>query len=243
MLRPWLAALALLGCGLISLIVYAWSVDFRAPEVVRGLAEGAANVRLEGIAMGLHSEAAEMRRAEVKRLRAEGASASRLLQARLGLADELRDAAVLAEAEGDLDLARKWLTESAQAAPERVDLLCLLTDMRTRGADPEERRMAFLRLVYEHDAPCALLLAGESFVEAGNSAASRAYLERAVEGAPQWAGARLALARLDLRQSLPEAAVAGASEAFQLAQDLPTRLRAAAVIEQAGGTAPPRWEI
>lgn len=243
MLRPWLAALALVGCGLISLIVHAWSVDFRAVEVVSGIAEGAVNVRFEGIAMGLRIEAAEMRRSEVRRLRAGGASASRLLDARLALADELRDAALLAEAEGDLDLAKEWMAEAVQAAPERADLRCLLTDLRTRSAEPDERRLALLRLVYEHDGPCALLLAGESFAEAGDSAAARAYLERAVEGAPRWPDAHLALARLELRQSAPEAAVTAASEAFRLARDLPTRLRAAEVIEDAGGAAQPRWEI
>jgi len=57
------------------------------------------------------------------------------------------------------------------------------------------------------------------------------------------AGAHLTLARLDLRQSDAEAALAGGTEAFRLARDLPTRLRAAALVEQAGGSAPPRWEI
>jgi len=52
-----------------------------------------------------------------------------------------------------------------------------------------------------------------------------------------------ALAALNLRQGDPESALAGASEALHRARDLPTRLRAAAVIDEAGGDAPPRWEI
>lgn len=243
MLRPWLVALALVGCGLISLIVYAWSVDFSAPDVVSGLGEAAASVRLEGLGMSLRHAAADMRREEVRRLRAEGASEPRRVQARFALADELRDTALLAEVEGDLDLATECLTEAVQAAPERVDLLCLLTDLRTRDAKPEERRVEFLRLVYEHDAPCAHLMAGESFLEAGDAEAARAYLQRAAEGQPQWAAPRLAMARLELRSGESAAAQQHAAEALRRAPDLRTRLNAAALLRQAGGVAPARWLV
>ncbi|MFW5866213.1 MAG: hypothetical protein ACOCX2_00260 [Armatimonadota bacterium] len=243
MLRPWLVALALVVCALISLTIFAWRVDFSAPEVVAGLAEAAADVRLTGIAMSLRQEAAEMRRAQVRRLRDANAGEAVLTRERFALADELRDAALLAESEGDLDLAREWMAASAQAAPERADLRCLLTDVRAREAAPEERRMAFLRLVYEHDAPCANLLAGESFLDAGDSQAARAYLERAVEKTPKWAEPRLAMARMEMRANDPEAARRHAARALATATDLRTELGAASLLRSAGGAAPARWRL
>jgi len=242
-LRPWLVALAFVICALISLTVFAWRVDFSAPAVVSGLAEAAANARFTGLAMGLHHQAAAMRRTAVRRLREENAGGGVLTRERFALADELRDGALLAQADGDLDLAREWMTEAAQAAPERVDLLCLLTDFRTRDATPEERRVALLRLVYEHDPPCANLLAGNAFLAAGDSEAARAYLQRAAENAPQWAEPQLALAQLEMRASDPEAAREHAARALSLATDVRVELRAASVLRSAGAFAPPRWRL
>ncbi|MFO8080636.1 MAG: hypothetical protein R6V07_10040 [Armatimonadota bacterium] len=241
MLRPWLAALALIGCALIALAVFAWTVNFAGAAVVSGLAEGAANVRLRGIAMSLQRQAAAMRRDEVRRLRGGNASAAERTMARHALADELRDAALRAEDEGDLALAREWMAEAAQAAPERADLRCLLADLRTRDASPDEHRMALLQLVYEHDTPCASLLAGESFLEAGDSGAARAYLERAGRRAPRWAKPRLALARLELRSGDRDRAREHAAEALALARGLRSELCAAALLDAAGGAAPSRW--
>lgn len=243
MLRPWMAALALMICALLSLVVFAWSVDFYAPDVVQGFAEASAGLRLEGLAMGLHHEAAEMRRREVRRLRDAGAPAAERTSVRLALADELRDAALLAESEGDLDLATEWMGEAVQAAPERVDLVCLLTDLRTRGGQPEERRVAFLRLVWEHDAACAYMLAGESFLEADDLQTARIYLERAATRAPQWAKPRLMLARIELRANHAEAATEHAREALQLSTDLDAELEAASLLRSTGGDAPAPWEI
>jgi tetratricopeptide (TPR) repeat protein len=242
-LRPWLVALALVGCGLIALTAYAWRVEFRGPAVVSGLSEAAANVRLRGIAMSLRIQAAELRRNEVRRLRAQSAPAAARTQARFALADELRDAALLAEADGDLERAREWMAEAAQAAPERADLRCLLTDLRTREAAPDERRMELLRLVYHHDAPCAHVLAAESFLAAGDTQAARAYLQRAAEADERWAEAHLALARLDLREGDAGAAHANAAQALSLARDLRLRLSAAAVLRAAGGSAPSRVQL
>ncbi|MFP4248671.1 MAG: hypothetical protein ACLFU7_03365 [Armatimonadota bacterium] len=241
MLRPWLAVLALVGCALIALAVFAWSVTFSAPAIFSGVAESAANVRLQGIAMSLRRQAATMRRDEVRRLRSDNASAAQRAIARHALADELRSAALLAETEGDLVLAQEWMTEAAQAAPERIDLLCLLTDLRTREIAPEERRKEFLLLVYEHDSPCAHLLAAESFFEADDLVAARAYFERAAREAPQWAKPRLALARLDLRAGDRERAREHAAEALARATGLRAELSAAALLDAAGGAAPSRW--
>jgi tetratricopeptide (TPR) repeat protein len=241
LLRPWLAVLALLGSVFIALVFFAWSVDLSAPAVVNGVAEGAASVRLRGIGMGLHREVAEMRRAEVRRLRRAGAPAAVRASARHALADQLRDGALLADAQDDSALAEGWMAEAAQAAPERVDLLCLLTELRTRETTPEQRRMAFLRLVYEHDAPCACVLAGESFLEAGDSEAARAYLERAIEHAPRWAEPRLLLARLDLRTGDVQSARVHAGHALAVATDLPSELQATALLRSVGGAAPARW--
>jgi len=242
-LRPWLAALALVACALIALGVYAWTVEFRAPDIVGGLGRAAAGLRLEAIAMSLHLEAAEMRREEVRRLRAENAAPARRQAARFALANDLRAAALLAEAEGNTDRASEWLTEASRAAPERVDLICLLTDLRTRAAGPNERRMELLRLVYRHDSPCANLLAGQSFLDAADPDAARSYLERAAADSPDWAEPHLALARLDLRAGDLPAARARAAHALAQAEDLPSRLQAAAIIRAAGGAVPPPWQL
>lgn len=242
-LRPWLAALALVVCLLIALAVYAWSVDFRAPEVVSGLGEAAAMVRLQATAMALHLEAAEMHRREVRRMRDAGEAAATLQAARFALADELRAAALLAQAEGDPDRAGEWLAEASRAAPERVDLICLMTDLRTRAADIAERRVELLLLVLRYDSPCANLLVGESFLEADDADAARGYLQRAAKASPQWSAPHLALARLHMLANKPAAAQASGQQALANARGLHSRLNAAAVIRRAGGVAPERWRL
>jgi tetratricopeptide (TPR) repeat protein len=241
LLRPWLAALALVVCGVVWMIAFAWSVSFRPPEIVRGLAQAASSVRLEAVAMGLHRSAAEMRREEVRRLRNSSRAAARLQALRFELADDLRDAAALAEAEGETELARQWMADAVQAAPERVDLLCRLSEMRSRDLPADERRMAALRLVYRYDAPCALVLAGKSFMSAGEHEAAEAYLLRAIERSPQWDEPHLLLARLHARAGDREEATLRAQQAFEVSDDLGTALAAAALVRNNGGVAPARW--
>ena len=243
MLRPWLAVLALLVCALGAGGVWAWSVDFHMPAIVSGFAEAAERVRLEGLAMGLHVQAAEMLRDDVRGLRESGAGATELRAVRFALADRLRDAALLAEAEGNDDRAAEWLADAVQAAPERLDLLCVLTDLRTRDARPAERRLELLRLVHRHDAACANLLAGQSFLRGGDVDAARAYLTRAATAAPDWCEPHLAIARLELREQNLEAARARAGRAFETTDDLHARLMAAALLRQASGAAPERWRL
>ncbi len=242
-LRPWPAALALVACLVIALAVYAWSVDFRAPDVVSGLGEAAAAVRLQATAMALHLQAAEMHREEVRRMRDAGEAAARLQAARFALADQLRTAALLAWAEGNPDRAGEWLVEASRAAPERVDLICLMTDLRTRATEAAERRVELLLLVLRYDSPCANLLVGESFLEAGDADAARGYLQRAAQGSPEWPGPHLALARLHMLAGDPAAAQASGQKALAHARDLHSRLNAAAIVRRAGGVAPERWRL
>jgi tetratricopeptide (TPR) repeat protein len=242
-LRPWLAAGALVLSGFIALAAYAWTVDFRPPEVVSGLARASASVRLEAIAMALHREAAEMHRADVRRLRMVSAAPATLQATRFALANELRSAALLAAAEGDTDHATEWVTEASQAAPERVDLICLMTDLRTRDVKADERMLELLRLVERYDAACANLLVGQAFIEAGDTEAAWGYLERAAQKNPDWADPRLALARLCLGAGDRREAWSYAADAYRHAPDLSSRLAAAAIVRRAGGETPEPWRV
>jgi len=241
--RPWLGALALAVCALIWLAVFAWSVGFEPAAVVSGLAQGAATVRLEGIGMALHIEAAEMHREAVARLRRAGAGEARLRSARWRIAGELRAAALLAQAGGDLKLAQSLLTRALQAAPERVDLRCMLTELRARGMPPGDRRMELLRLAYRTDAACAHLLVGESFLETADLQAAEAYLTRAARAEPQWARAHLTLARLYRRSGRREDALAEARAALACADGLRERIVATEMVRLTGGTAPAAWRV
>lgn len=243
MVRPWPAVLGLAGCGLLWLIVYAWSVQFEAPRVVSGLGSAAAALRFEALAVSLHVHAAEMHRAEVVRLRARGASGPSLQEERFALADELRTAGLLAEAEGERAAAVELLANAVRATPERVDLRCLLADLRARGQSPEQRRVALLRLLLEHDAACAHTLVGESFLEAGDLTTARAYLERATALQPHWARPWLALAELHLKTGDREQALDSARVALRCASGLRARLAAAELVRRAGGEAPPRAQM
>lgn len=238
MVRPWLGALGLAVCGLLWLLVYAWSVHFEAPRVISGLGEAAATLGFEALAANLHVQAAGLHRARVTRLRAQGAAAARLQAERFALADELRTAGLLAAAEGEPGTAAELLANAVRAAPERADLRCLLADLRSRGLPPEERRMALLRLLLEYDVACAHTLVGESFLEAGKLAAAQPYLERATTLCPNWSRPWLDLAKLHLSAGDREQALHSARAALQHARNLHTRLTAAALIRRAGGTGP-----
>lgn len=243
MVRPWLGALGLAISGLLWLGAYAWSVHFEPPRVVSGLGDAASALRFEALAISLHVRAAEMHRDEVIRLRARGAAAPRLQEERFALADELRTAGLLADAEGAAGPAAELLANAVRAAPERVDLRCLLADVRARHESPEQRRVALLRLLLEYDAACAHTLVGESFLESGDAGAARAYLERATTLEPDWARPWLALAEIHLQTGDRERALKSALAALQCAPGLHTRLAAAELVRQAGGAAPPRWQL
>lgn len=243
MVRPWLGALGLAICGLLWLGTYAWSVRFEPPRVVSGLGDAAAALRFEALAVSLHVRAAEMHRAEVVRLRARGAAGPRLQEERFALADELRSAGMLADAQGEAASAAELLANAVRAAPERVDLRCLLADVRARELGPEQRRLALLRLLLEYDAACAHTLVGESFAEAGDTAAARAYLERATALEPDWARPWLALAELHLKTGDREQALDSARVALRCASGLRARLAAAKLVHRAEGEAPPRAQM
>ncbi|MGD9497978.1 MAG: hypothetical protein AB7Y46_16865 [Armatimonadota bacterium] len=242
MVRPWLAALALLVCGLMWLTAYAWSVDFVPAEVLSGLGRAAAALRLEGIGIALHLQAAKLWRAQVHSVR-EGGSPADGQSARFALADELGAAALLARVEGGAPLAEELAAEAVRAAPERADLRCLLVELRCAKLPAPQRRMAILRLVHETDAACAHLLAGQCFLAAGDAEAAEAYLKRAVELRSDVVGANLLLAELALRRADREEAAARAAAAFGHAQSLRARLQALERLRRAGGDAPPRWRV
>jgi tetratricopeptide (TPR) repeat protein len=243
MLRPWLAAVALIVCITAAFALDVWRAGFHAPTVVGRLADAATLLRLNAIGMSLHHRAAELHRAEVRRMREAGESPQRIQAARFALADELRAAALLAEAGGVNERAVQWLADATQAAPERVDLLCDLTASRTRDSDPDERRLQLLRLSLAHDAPCANLLVAESFLEADDVEAAYGYLKRAAEAAPAWPKPHLALARLHLAAGSTDDARTRAQQALDHATDLRSRLDAAAIVRRAGGSAPQAWQI
>ncbi|MGC9316728.1 MAG: hypothetical protein ACP5KN_01680 [Armatimonadota bacterium] len=243
MVRPWLAAVAILGCGLLWLAAYSWSVGFDGPRTVAGVARAAAVMRLEGIAMSLHLQRAEALRGHVWQLREEDARAPARRAARFELADALRDAAVLAEREGARELALHLLGEALQAAPERVDLQCLRTDLQTRSMPAGERRVELLRLVLRHDTACANLLAAQSFRREGDLEAAEAYLRRAAEIAPEWSRAHLALAQVLKASGHADGAQFSARRALEAAGGLHERLAAAALLRRLGGEAPEPWRL
>ncbi len=243
MVRPWRAALGLVVCGLIWLGAYAYSVGFAPADLLSGLGRAAAGLRLEGIAMALHLQAAALSRAQVRALRDLGAGETARQEARFALADDLRSAALLAHVEGDEEPAEDLVTEAIRAAPERVDLRCLLVDMRSADLTADERRVALLRLVYETDAACAHLLAGRSFLEAGDGVAAEAYLQRAAELRPDRPEPHLLLAELYRREGDRDEALRSAQAALANAQDLRTRLEATDCIRMAGGVVPERRRL
>lgn len=243
MLRPWLAATALILCIAAAFAVDAWRVGFHAPTVVGRVADAAALLRPNAIGMTLYHRSAELHRAEVRRMREAGESQQRIQAARFALADELRAAALLADAQGASGQAQQWLADATQAAPERVDLLCDLTDSQTRDSTPDERRLELLRLSLEHDVPCANLLVAESFLEADDLEAAYGYLKRAAEAAPIWPKPHLALAQMHLAAGSMDEVRTNAQQALDHATDLRSRLDAAAIVRQSGGTAPQAWQI
>ncbi len=243
MVRPWYALLGLAACGVIWLVAFGWSVQFEPTAMMSGLGRAASGLRLNALAMGAHLEATELARARVRRLRNEGAAAATLQRTRFDLANELRDAGLLAYADGNPALAEDLIRAALQAAPERRDLRCLLVDVRSRALTPDERRVALLELVYETDSACAHMLAGENFLTVGDAEAAQAYLARAVELRPDWPTPHLLLAEACRRQGDRAGALTGAQAALQHARTLDERLAAIDLIRMAGGRAPERRQV
>lgn len=243
MLRPWLAALALIACAVAWLTAYAWSVQFQPPAVLEGLARTAESVRLPAIAVRLHVRAAEMHRARVRALREIDAPEAERREARFALANGLRSAALIMQREEEQEVAVELLTEAMQAAPERADLRVLRTDLATRDGPAAERRVELLRLVYRHDQPLAHYLVAQSFLDEGADEAALGYLTRAAEGSDGWAEPHLALARLHLRGGRAEEAADHAREALAAGGDPRTQLAAGDLLRRAGGDAPERWRV
>lgn len=240
MVRPWVGGLGILLCALAWLGVLAWRAEFNPAGVYEGLARAAAAARLEGIAIALHLEAADSCRRQVHKLRAQGTSRAELKEARCALADQLKAASLILWREGEVGAASGCLDAAAKAAPERLDLKCLLIHARVETGQEPDLRLALLRLAYRHDAACALYLLGRMFLEDDRPDEATAYLERAAEKDPRQSRASLLLAEMQLRQNDRAGALASASQAYDNARSLGERLAAVALIERAGGRVPPR---
>lgn len=243
MVRPWVGGLAILLCALAWLGALAYRAQFRPAGMYEGLAQAAAAGRLEGIAIALHLEAADAYRGQVQHLRAQGAPRAELKGARHALADQLKAAAMILWRQGEPRAASRHLDAAAKAAPERLDLGCLLTQARVRCGEEPDLRLALLRLAYRHDAACALYLLGRTFLEENRLEEATAYLQRAAEKDPSQSGAHLLLAEIRLEQNDRAGALASASQAYDNARSLQGRLAAAALTDRAGGRAPSRTAI
>lgn len=243
MVRPWVGGLAILLCALAWLGALAYRAQFRPAGMYEGLAGAAAAARLEGIAIALHLEAADAHRRQVQQLRAQGVARPRLKAARFALADQLKAAAMILWHQGEAQAASRHLDAAVKAAPERLDLRCLLIQARVRWGEEPDLRLALLRLAYRHDAACALYLLGRTFLEENRLEEATAYLQRAAERDPRQSGAHLLLAEIGLKQNDRPGALGSASQAYRSARSLQERLAAAALTDRAGGRVPSRAAI
>ncbi len=208
LVRPWLGGVAMVALVVIWLGALAWSVQLRRSGMYDGLGEAAATVRLNGIALWCYLQSAEQWRERVRELRASGAPAEQSLAARSALANRLRAAWLVAAGDEQHALALEYLRRAVRAAPERVDLRCLLIRARADAAEDVDPKMEFLRLAYRHDAACALWMLGEIFWQDGQPEAAEAYLRRAVARKPELAGAHLLLAEIERADGNRKAALA-----------------------------------
>jgi len=220
--------------------VEAYRADFEGGAVYDALARAGVTVGLEGIAVALHLEAAGLYRAQVHELRSEGASRADLRASRYALADQLKAAGLILWRQGEVRGAAHYLDAAAKAAPERLDLRCLLIQARVKTGEEPDLRLALLRLAYRHDAACAHYLLGRMFSQEGRSQEAVAYLERAVEKAPGYTAAHLLLAEIRLKNGDHEGAAQSAGLACESARNLREMLAAHALIQRLGGEAPPR---
>ena len=240
MVRPWVGGLAVLLCGLVWLTVLAYRAGFEVGAVCDALARAGAALRLDGIAVALHLEAADAYRAQIRELRDQEAPAAERRRVRYALADQLKAAALILWAEGEPQAAARHLDAAVKAAPERLDLACLRLQGRVKTGEEPDLRLALLRFAYRHDAACAHYLLGRIYFEEGRLDEAIAYLERAVERAPGYAAAHLLLARIRLERDDRAGAVESATRACDSAQDLREMLAAHALVQSLGGEVPPR---
>jgi len=240
LVRPWVGGLGILLCGLAWLGVEAYRADFEGGAVCDVLARASAAASLEGIAVALHLKAADLYRAQVHALRAEGASRAELRATRYALADQVKAAGLILWRQGELRGAAHYLDAAVKAAPERLDLKCLLIQARVKTGEEPDLRLALLRLAYRHDAACAHYLLGRMFLEEGRSEEAAAYLERAIQKAPGYTAAHLLLAEVRLRNGNREGAVESAGRACESARNLREMLAAHALIQRLDSEAPAR---
>jgi len=230
----------ILLCGLAWLGVVTYRADFEGGAVCDALAHASAAAGLEGIAAALHLEAADLYRAQVRELRSERASRADLRAWRYALADQVKAAGLILWRQGELRGAAHYLDAAVKAAPERLDLRCLLVQARVKTGEEPDLRLALLRLAYRHDAACAHYLLGRMFFQEDRSEEAVAYLERAIQKAPGYTAAHLLLAEVRLKKGDHEGAAGSAERACESARNLREMLAAHALIQRLGCEAPAR---
>lgn len=243
MVRPWLGGVGVLVAVLAWGWALAWSAGYQPAGIYDRLAIAADAVGLDGLAIAGHVQAAEEQRRQVRLLREAGASREELLATRSELANQLRAAYVIAERDGYRELALRYLQDAVKAAPERVDLQCLLLQARAQGGEDVDLKMSLLRLAWRHDAACAHWLLGEQFLREGRADTARSYLERAVTKSPDLGPAHLLLSQMAEQAGDRKTALEHAVLALQHARDLGERLAASERVTACGGGAPPRERI
>ena len=232
--------MGILLCGLAWLGVVTYRADFEGGAVCDALAHASAAAGLEGIAAALHLEAADLYRAQVRELRSERASRADLRAWRYALADQVKAAGLILWRQGELRGAAHYLDAAVKAAPERLDLRCLLVQARVKTGEEPDLRLALLRLAYRHDAACAHYLLGRMFFQEDRSEEAVAYLERAIQKAPGYTVAHLLLAEVRLKKGDHEGAAGSAERACESARNLREMLAAHALIQLLGCEAPAR---
>jgi len=220
--------------------VVTYRADFEGGAVCDALAHASAAAGLEGIAAALHLEAADLYRAQVRELRSERASRADLRAWRYALADQVKAAGLILWRQGELRGAAHYLDAAVKAAPERLDLRCLLVQARVKTGEEPDLRLALLRLAYRHDAACAHYLLGRMFFQEDRSEEAVAYLERAIQKAPGYTAAHLLLAEVRLKKGDHEGAAGSAERACESARNLREMLAAHALIQRLGCEAPAR---
>ena len=243
LVRPWLGGVAALIIALAWLVGLAWSVDWQPAGIYDGLGGAAEAVRLDGLAIAAGLQAAEELRVQVRGLRDAGVGREQLTAARSALANQLRAAYLVATRDGQHELALGYLADAVKAAPERLDLQCLLIRARAQAGDDLDERMSLLKLAYRTDAACAHWMLGEIFLAEGRTDTALTFLQRAVARRPDLGPAHLLLSRIYLQAGDRKTALDRATLAWQHARGLQERLAAAEQVRASGGGAPPREQI
>lgn len=243
MVRPWLGGVAIIVVLLAWGWALAWSVGYQPAAIYARLAVTADAVGLDGLAIAAHLQSAELQRQHLGALRQSGGAPGEQLALRSELANQLRDAYAIAMSHGYRELALSYLRAATKAAPERVDLQCLLLQAQREAGETIDYKMSLLRLAYRYDAACAHRLLAEQFLREGKRDTARAYLQRAVAKMPELGAAHLLWSAIDEQEGKRESALEHALLALRHARDLNERLAAAEQVRACGGSAPPRGQI